>query len=92
MVIIRAHTQREKNIKNETFYQISPEKEPQSSISCLYVFDCLYVFCIFWFTTRKHSHSCLKLKTTGRGVPRDHSDTVRSGNHMNIMSGFFIMY
>lgn len=43
MVIIRAHTQREKNIKNETFYQISPEKIPNHpSLVCMFLIVCMF--------------------------------------------------
>lgn len=91
MVYIRAHTQREKNIKNETFYQISPEKIPNhQSLVCMFLIVCM--FFVFLVYNKKAFAQLSDIKDHGRGVPRDHSDTVRSGNHMNIMSGFFIMY
>lgn len=89
MVIIRAHTQREKNMKH--FIKFLQKKTPIIHLLfvCFWLFVCFLYFLVY---NKKAFAQLSEIKDHGRGVPRDHSDTVRSGNHMNIMSGFFIMY
>lgn len=82
------HTKGKKILKMKHFIKFLQKKPPIIHLLfvCFWLFVCFLYFLVY---NKKAFAQLSDIKDHGRGVPRDHSDTVRSGNHMNIMSGFF---